>query len=474
MEPNWDSIECPLCKHVTGSGKLAVTRHFSKHLEEISLSALPMGDYSNETSENGSEVYGSDDDGENSHKTLHAKDKGKGKSTAITDNAPINEQQNTPCNILYVYNLPTEASEEEVKAIFSKQQGYKKILFRTTQTLPLCFVEFHDTSSAIKALLDLHGQPQPLYETFKGGVRLNFASNFGGRLSELGIGDGWPDSSPKPSPSEVLPLPPGWAILNQEKTHRIYYHNSETKVSHWEEPLFNTLYNPPPDKPPISQGWIPLFDHGCQRWYYVNLESGRTQWEAPFINSAYNPPPNMPPIPPGWIPFFDHRFQRWYYTNQETGRSQWEAPGVSQVAFREAAEKVAEEAKEEIAIAAEERAAVIYNNEEELMTASMAKKEKEDELLRENQYVLRVSAAKTEGEPSAREEEAAAQKEARELREEIQALREEARVLREGIRADREAKQTAQDEEQTAQEAKEQTTSEAEKETATLAPKEAN
>ncbi len=43
MEPRWKSITCLLCKEHTGDGKLAVTRHLSKHLEEISLSALPSG-----------------------------------------------------------------------------------------------------------------------------------------------------------------------------------------------------------------------------------------------------------------------------------------------------------------------------------------------------------------------------------------------------------------------------------------------
>jgi hypothetical protein len=56
MEPRWDSIECLLCKEETGSGKLAVSRHFSRHLEEISLSALPVEVNSNVASENGSEL----------------------------------------------------------------------------------------------------------------------------------------------------------------------------------------------------------------------------------------------------------------------------------------------------------------------------------------------------------------------------------------------------------------------------------
>ncbi|PON21401.1 hypothetical protein TGAM01_v209702 [Trichoderma gamsii] len=474
MEPSWDSLECPFCKHVTGSGRLAVTGHFSKHLEEISLSALPMGVHSNEASENGSEVSDADDDSENAQKRLPSKDKGKGKLTTIADNAPTSEQ-NTGSSTLYVYNFPNEASEEGLKAMFSKQQGYKKMLFKTTQAGPICFVEFHDTTSAIKTLLDLYGQPLPLYENLKGGVRMSFASNFQGQLSELGIGDGWSDSGSKSVPSEDLPLPPGWVVLTQEKTHRTYYYNSETNVTYWQEPLFNFPFKLSPHMPPIYQGWIPLYDHGHQQWAYVNQDTGRAQWEAPIVTPAYNPPPHMPPIPPGWIPLFDYRQQRWYYKNQETGRTQWEAPGVSQVAFKEAAErdaaeKSAQEAKDEAVPAAEARAAVISKKEEDLVTVLVPKKDNENERLGENHYALRASAAKTEEAPSAKEEERAAREEAQLLREEIQALREEARALREGIRAAREAKQTTREEEQTTQEAKEQTTSEAEKQADTLTP----
>lgn len=56
MEPNWRSIKCLLCKEETGNGKLAVIRHFSEHLEEISLSALPIEISSNASSEYSSEL----------------------------------------------------------------------------------------------------------------------------------------------------------------------------------------------------------------------------------------------------------------------------------------------------------------------------------------------------------------------------------------------------------------------------------
>ncbi|KAK5656337.1 hypothetical protein OQA88_4717 [Cercophora sp. LCS_1] len=83
--------------------------------------------------------------------------------------------QNPPCNTLYVGNLPIDTSEEELKAMFSKQRGYKRLCFRTKQNGPMCFVEFEDVSFATKALNDLYGQP--LHNSVKGGIRLSFSKN---------------------------------------------------------------------------------------------------------------------------------------------------------------------------------------------------------------------------------------------------------------------------------------------------------
>lgn len=83
--------------------------------------------------------------------------------------------QNPPCNTLYVGNLPIDTSEEELKAMFSKQRGYKRLCFRTKQNGPMCFVEFEDVSFATKALHDLYGHP--LHNSVKGGIRLSFSKN---------------------------------------------------------------------------------------------------------------------------------------------------------------------------------------------------------------------------------------------------------------------------------------------------------
>ena len=83
--------------------------------------------------------------------------------------------QNPPCNTLYVGNLPMDTSEDELKALFSKQRGYKRLCFRTKQNGPMCFVEFEDVSFATKALNELYGHP--LHNSVKGGIRLSFSKN---------------------------------------------------------------------------------------------------------------------------------------------------------------------------------------------------------------------------------------------------------------------------------------------------------
>lgn len=89
---------------------------------------------------------------------------------------PVNPaDQNPPCNTLYVGNLPIDTSEDELKAIFSKQRGYKRLCFRTKQNGPMCFVEFEDVSFATKALNELYGYP--LHNSVKGGIRLSFSKN---------------------------------------------------------------------------------------------------------------------------------------------------------------------------------------------------------------------------------------------------------------------------------------------------------
>ncbi|KAI5362008.1 Putative RNA recognition motif domain, nucleotide-binding alpha-beta plait domain superfamily [Septoria linicola] len=83
--------------------------------------------------------------------------------------------QNPPCNTLYVGNLPLDTSEDELKSLFSKVRGYKRLCFRTKANGPMCFVEFEDVSFATKALNEYYGHP--LHNSVKGGIRLSFSKN---------------------------------------------------------------------------------------------------------------------------------------------------------------------------------------------------------------------------------------------------------------------------------------------------------
>ena len=107
---------------------------------------------------------------------------------------PVNPaDQNPPCNTLYVGNLPIDTSEDELKAMFSKQRGYKRLCFRTKQNGPMCFVEFEDVSFATKALNDLYGYP--LHNSaHRGGIRLSFSKN------PLGVRNGQPGGMGPPTP----------------------------------------------------------------------------------------------------------------------------------------------------------------------------------------------------------------------------------------------------------------------------------
>lgn len=114
---------------------------------------------------------------------------------------PVNPaDQNPPCNTLYVGNLPIDTSEDELKAMFSKQRGYKRLCFRTKQNGPMCFVEFEDISFATKALNELYGHP--LHNSVKGGIRLSFSKN------PLGVRTGQPGGMGPPTPmSPQGPMP---------------------------------------------------------------------------------------------------------------------------------------------------------------------------------------------------------------------------------------------------------------------------
>lgn len=119
---------------------------------------------------------------------------------------PVNPaDQNAPCNTLYVGNLPIDTSEDELKTIFTRARGYKRMCFRTKQNGPMCFVEFEDTGYATVALNELYGTL--LHNSTKGGIRLSYSKN------PLGVRSGQANGMP---PNGMYPHPlntgnPGYA-----------------------------------------------------------------------------------------------------------------------------------------------------------------------------------------------------------------------------------------------------------------------
>lgn len=96
--------------------------------------------------------------------------------------------QNPPCNTLYVGNLPPDATEQELRALFSPQKGFRRLSFRTKTNSsnpgsnnhgPMCFVEFEDVAHATRALAELYGRilPRSSGSNGKGGIRLSFSKN---------------------------------------------------------------------------------------------------------------------------------------------------------------------------------------------------------------------------------------------------------------------------------------------------------
>ncbi|KAK3997018.1 hypothetical protein QBC44DRAFT_126920 [Cladorrhinum sp. PSN332] len=127
---------------------------------------------------------------------------------------PVNPaDQHPPCNTLYVGNLPIDTSEEELKQLFCRQRGYKRLCFRTKANGPMCFVEFEDVTFATRALTELYGHVLTKSSTSKGGIRLSFSKNpLGVRSGQtsaqgmLGMTSGFTTAS---GPPPGLAPPPG-------------------------------------------------------------------------------------------------------------------------------------------------------------------------------------------------------------------------------------------------------------------------
>jgi hypothetical protein len=185
---------------------------------------------------------------------------------------PNPADQNPPCNTLYVGNLPVDTSEDELKAVFSKQRGYKRLCFRTKQNGPMCFVEFEDVSFATKALHELYGHL--LHNSVKGGIRLSFSKNpLGVRTGQQGNGLQTP-----------MGPPPGMQGMNGGVGA---------------PPGFATAIGPPPGLPNPSSGPSPLpmngnGNYGMYSGGNYNMTNGGY---APAMRQPIPLPTTMSPSP---------------------------------------------------------------------------------------------------------------------------------------------------------------------------------
>lgn len=148
---------------------------------------------------------------------------------------------NPPCNTLYVGNLPPDASEEELKALFMKQRGYKRLCFRNKQNGPMCFVEFEDVGTAGKSLNELYGYK--LSNSIKTGIRLSFSKN------PLGVRSGQPGSMSASNNMASQGAVPGGSSLSGIHNH-----------------MFSTVSGPPPGlsaPPGLAPPPLPLRNNGA-------------------------------------------------------------------------------------------------------------------------------------------------------------------------------------------------------------------
>ena len=84
--------------------------------------------------------------------------------------------QHPPCNTLYVGNLPFNANEDELRAMFMQSTGFRRLCFKPKMnSSPMCFVEFDDVACATQTLYEYNGAL--LSNSVKGGIRLSFSKN---------------------------------------------------------------------------------------------------------------------------------------------------------------------------------------------------------------------------------------------------------------------------------------------------------
>ncbi|KAF5869098.1 putative rna binding protein [Botrytis fragariae] len=143
-------------------------------------------------------------------------------------------EQNSPCNTLFVGNLPSDTSANELMTMFSEQKGFKRLCLTNKQNGPMCYVEFEDIFYATKCLRVLNGTSLP--NSAKGGIQLSFSKN------PLGVRSGPsrpPPSLPPATESSASTAPGGYP--SEYRLSRSVPRGGNEFSTDWHEPAFPTM-----------------------------------------------------------------------------------------------------------------------------------------------------------------------------------------------------------------------------------------
>lgn len=125
MEPKWEQIECPLCGDEAGPGKTAITTHLGRHLEEISLSALPAAPDSETNSEtSGLDIEHNDQEHQDSEDKLQDLQAVPVESEGeLQEQQPTLSHQTVDASIYSILGRPTEREGKAASPL--RIQGYE-------------------------------------------------------------------------------------------------------------------------------------------------------------------------------------------------------------------------------------------------------------------------------------------------------------------------------------------------------------
>ncbi|GMH16090.1 hypothetical protein Nepgr_017931 [Nepenthes gracilis] len=92
-----------------------------------------------------------------------------------------NTKDNPPCNTLFIGNLGENIKEDELRAIFSVQPGYKQMKVLRQERHTVCFIEFEDVNSAANVHHSLQGAVIPSSVSVGMRIQYPFGNPFGKR-----------------------------------------------------------------------------------------------------------------------------------------------------------------------------------------------------------------------------------------------------------------------------------------------------